>query len=437
MSNYFNKIEKINFEGPESTNSLSFKYYDENKIVLGKKMKEHLRFSTAYWHSFANVPSDPFGGPTYIRPWKKAGDPIKMSELQLEEAFSFMGKITTPYFCFHDRDISPEGDTYSETQKNFFHIVDLMEKKISETGIKLLWGTANAFSHKRFMGGASTNPDPEVFAYAAAQVKDCMDATNRLGGENYVLWGGREGYETILNTNMKMEMDNLSRFLELVVNYKHKIGFKGQILLEPKPHEPTKHQYDFDSASCLALIRKADLENEIHLNIEVNHATLSGHNFEHEIAYAIANNALGSIDINRGDTLLGWDTDQFPNNVHELLMPFYYIFSNGGLKQGGLNFDAKIRRQSIDPEDLFYAHIGGMDVSAKALLAVEKMINDNVLPKHVEDRYSNWSNELGLYIHDKNNDLESIANKVINEKLEPEPKSGQQELLENIINKYL
>jgi|TARA_B110000438_G_scaffold245146_1_gene245991 xylose isomerase len=437
MSEYFSKIEKIKFEGIESSNPLSFKYYDENKIVLGKPMRDHLRFATAYWHSFANVPTDPFGGPTFVRPWKKSGDPMKMAALQLEEAFSFITKITTPFFCFHDRDISPEGETYSETQKNFFHIVDLMEKKINETGVKLLWGTANAFSHKRFMGGASTNPDPEVFAYAAAQVKDCMNATNRLGGENYVLWGGREGYETILNTNMKKEMDNLARFLELVVNHKHKIGFKGQILLEPKPHEPTKHQYDFDSASCLALIRKAGLENEIHLNIEVNHATLSGHNFEHEIAYAIANNALGSIDINRGDTLLGWDTDQFPNNVHELLMPFYYIFSNGGLKQGGLNFDAKIRRQSIDPEDLFYAHIGGMDVSAKALLAVEKMINDNVLPKHVEDRYSNWSNELGLYIHDKNNDLESIANKVINEKLEPEPKSGQQELLENIINKYL
>jgi xylose isomerase len=437
MSNYFEKISEIQFEGEISNNPLSFKYYDENKIVLSKTMKEHLRFATCYWHSFTWPGLDPFGGPTLNRPWMKSGNTMEMAELKLEEAFDFFSKITTPYFCFHDRDISPEGETYAETQKNFFHIIDLMEKKMSQTGVKLLWGTANAFSHKRFMAGASTNPDPEVFAYAAAQVKDCMNATNRLGGENYVLWGGREGYETILNTNMKIEMENLARFLELVVNHKHKIGFKGQILLEPKPHEPTKHQYDFDSASCLALIRKAGLENEIKLNIEVNHATLSGHNFEHEIAYAISNNVLGSIDINRGDTLLGWDTDQFPNNAHDLLMAFYYIFSNGGLKQGGLNFDAKIRRQSIDPEDLFYAHIGGMDVAARVLLAVEKMINDKILPKYVDDRYSNWNNELGIFIHDKNNDLESIASKVINENLEPKPKSGQQELLENILNKYL
>tara|TARA_B100000809_G_scaffold147581_1_gene145090 strand:+ start:1129 stop:2442 length:1314 start_codon:yes stop_codon:yes gene_type:complete len=437
MSNYFEKISEIQFEGEISNNPLSFKYYDENKIVLSKTMKEHLRFATCYWHSFTWPGLDPFGGPTLNRPWMKSGNTMEMAELKLEEAFDFFSKITTPYFCFHDRDISPEGETYAETKKNFFHIIDLMEKKMSQTGVKLLWGTANAFSHKRFMAGASTNPDPEVFAYAAAQVKDCMNATNRLGGENYVLWGGREGYETILNTNMKIEMENLARFLELVVNHKHKIGFKGQILLEPKPHEPTKHQYDFDSASCLALIRKAGLENEIKLNIEVNHATLSGHNFEHEIAYAISNNVLGSIDINRGDTLLGWDTDQFPNNAHDLLMAFYYIFSNGGLKQGGLNFDAKIRRQSIDPEDLFYAHIGGMDVAARVLLAVEKMINDKILPKYVDDRYSNWNNELGTFIHDKNNDLESIASKVINENLEPKPKSGQQELLENILNKYL
>ena len=437
MSNYFEKISEIQFEGEISNNPLSFKYYDENKIVLSKTMKEHLRFATCYWHSFTWPGLDPFGGPTLNRPWMKSGNTMEMAELKLEEAFDFFSKITTPYFCFHDRDISPEGETYAETKKNFFHIIDLMEKKMSQTGVKLLWGTANAFSHKRFMAGASTNPDPEVFAYAAAQVKDCMNATNRLGGENYVLWGGREGYETILNTNMKIEMENLARFLELVVNHKHKIGFKGQILLEPKPHEPTKHQYDFDSASCLALIRKAGLENEIKLNIEVNHATLSGHNFEHEIAYAISNNVLGSIDINRGDTLLGWDTDQFPNNAHDLLMAFYYIFSNGGLKQGGLNFDAKIRRQSIDPEDLFYAHIGGMDVAARVLLAVEKMINDKILPKYVEDRYSNWNNDLGTFIHDKNNDLESIASKVINENLEPKPKSGQQELLENILNKYL
>ena len=437
MSSYFKNISKIKYEGVESNNPLSFKYYDEDRIVLGKKMKDHLRFATCYWHTFTWPGLDPFGGPTFERPWMQQGDPIEKAEEKLDEAFDFFDKITTPFFCFHDRDISPEGKTYSETQKNFFHIIDLMEKKLSKSKVKLLWGTANAFSHRRYMAGASTNPDPEVFAYKAAQVKDCMEATMRLGGQNYVLWGGREGYETILNTNMKLEMNNLARFLELVVNHKHKIGFKGQILLEPKPHEPTKHQYDFDSAACLALIRKAGLENEIHLNIEVNHATLSGHNFEHEIAYAIANNALGSIDINRGDTLLGWDTDQFPNNPLELLIPFYHIFSNGGFKQGGLNFDAKIRRQSIDPEDLFYAHIGGMDVAARSLIAVEKMINDKELFTYIQNRYKKWNQDLGKFIHSNEGNLESIANKVINENIEPEPKSGQQEYLENILNKYL
>ena len=437
MSSYFKNISRIKYEGVESNNPLSFKYYDEDRIVLGKKMKDHLRFATCYWHTFTWPGLDPFGGPTFERPWMQQGDPIEKAEEKLDEAFDFFDKITTPFFCFHDRDISPEGKTYSETQKNFFHIIDLMEKKLSKSKVKLLWGTANAFSHRRYMAGASTNPDPEVFAYKAAQVKDCMEATMRLGGQNYVLWGGREGYETILNTNMKLEMNNLARFLELVVNHKHKIGFKGQILLEPKPHEPTKHQYDFDSAACLALIRKAGLENEIHLNIEVNHATLSGHNFEHEIAYAIANNALGSIDINRGDTLLGWDTDQFPNNPLELLIPFYHIFSNGGFKQGGLNFDAKIRRQSIDPEDLFYAHIGGMDVAARSLIAVEKMINDKELFTYIQNRYKKWNQDLGKFIHSNEGNLESIANKVINENIEPEPKSGQQEYLENILNKYL
>ena len=437
MTHYFKDILKIRYEGVDSINPLSFRYYDENKIVLGKSMKEHLRFATCYWHTFTWPGVDPFGGPTLERPWMKSGNPLERAEQKLNEAFDFFTKITTPFFCFHDRDIAPEGSTYAETQNNFFHIIELMEKKIDETGVKLLWGTANAFSHKRYMSGASTNPDPEVFAYVAAQVKDCMEATMRLGGQNYVLWGGREGYETILNTNMKLEMDNLIRFLELVVNHKYKIGFKGQILLEPKPHEPTKHQYDFDSAACIAMIRKAGLENEIHLNIEVNHATLSGHNFEHEINYAIANNALGSIDINRGDTLIGWDTDQFPNNPADLLMAFYYIFSNGGLNQGGLNFDAKIRRQSIEPEDLFYAHIGGMDVAARALLATEKMILDSKLSDYVNNRYKDWNGYLGSFIHDKNNNLEMIANKVIDNNLNPQPRSGNQEFLENILNKYL
>ena len=437
MSSYFKDISKIQYEGVDTNNPLSFKYYDEDKMVLGKKMKDHLRFATCYWHTFTWPGLDPFGGPTFERPWMQQGDPIEKAEEKLDEAFDFFDKITTPFFCFHDRDISPEGKNYSETQKNFFHIIDLMEKKLSKSKVKLLWGTANAFSHRRYMAGASTNPDPEVFAYKAAQVKDCMEATMRLGGQNYVLWGGREGYETILNTNMKLEMNNLARFLELVVNHKHKIGFKGQILLEPKPHEPTKHQYDFDSAACIAFIRKAGLEGEIKLNIEANHATLSGHNYEHEIAYAIANNSLGSLDINRGDTLVGWDTDQFPNNPADLIMAFYFIFSNGGLGSGGLNFDAKIRRQSIDPEDLFYAHIGGMDVCAKTLIAVEKLIKDDVIPKFISERYSDWEGELGKFIHNKDASLESIHQRVIDNNIDPKTRSGRQEYLENIINKYL
>ena len=437
MIDYFSKIDEIKFEGISSNNPLSFKFYDENKIVLGKTMKEHLRFAACYWHTFNWPGLDPFGGPTFDRPWMKSGDALKMAELKLDIAFDFFSKIKTPFFCFHDRDIAPEGSTYKETQKNFFHIIDLMEKKMELSNMQLLWGTANAFSHKRYMSGASTNPNPEVFAYKAAQVKDCMEATMRLGGQNYVLWGGREGYETILNTNMKLEMENLKRFLELVVNYKYKIGFKGQILVEPKPHEPTKHQYDFDSASCLALIRKAGLEGEIKLNIEANHATLSGHSYEHEIAYAIANNALGSLDINRGDSLLGWDTDQFPNNIGDLLIAFYYIYSNGGLGKGGLNFDAKIRRQSIDPEDIFYAHIGGMDVCAKTLIAVEKLISDKLLSKYIDNRYKSWNEDLGKFINNSDTDLESIHKKVLDENIEPKHISGQQELLENLINKYL
>tara|TARA_B100000965_G_C19588622_1_gene756970 strand:- start:1291 stop:2607 length:1317 start_codon:yes stop_codon:yes gene_type:complete len=436
-SEYFKDISHIKYEGKESENPLSFKYYNEDQVVLGKAMKDHFRFATCYWHTFTWPGLDPFGGPTIERPWMKLDNPLKMAEIKLDAAFDFISKIKTPFFCFHDRDIAPEGKTHLETKKNLDHIVDLMEKKMDETGIRLLWGTANAFSHKRYMAGASTNPDPEVFAFVAAQVKNCMDITKRLGGENYVLWGGREGYETILNTNLKLEMDNLARFLELVVNYKHKIGFKGLILLEPKPHEPTKHQYDFDAASCLALIRKAGLEKEIKLNIEVNHATLSGHNFEHEISYAIANEALGSIDINRGDTMLGWDTDQFPNNPADLIMAFYHIFSNGGFKTGGFNFDAKIRRQSIDPQDLFYAHIGAMDVCAKTLLATEKMIDDKILHEYINKRYSNWEKDLGRTIKDKKTDLETITKIVENSNINPEPKSGQQELLENILNKYL
>ena len=437
MSDFFKNIPKIKYEGKESDNLLSFKYYNKDQVILGKTMQEHLRFAICYWHTFTWPGLDPFGAQTFDRPWINQNDPLKMAEMKLDVAFDFFTKIQTPFFCFHDRDVSPEGKNYMETKNNFDHIVNLMENKIKYSGVKLLWGTANAFSHRRYMSGASTNPDPDVFAYIAAQVKDCMDATKYLGGQNYVLWGGREGYETILNTNMKKEMDNLIRFLEMVVEYKHKINFKGQILLEPKPHEPTKHQYDFDSSACLALLRKAGLEKEIKLNIEVNHATLSGHNFEHEISYAIANDALGSIDINRGDALLGWDTDQFPNNPADLIMAFYYIFLNGGLDKGGLNFDAKIRRQSIDPEDIFYAHIGGMDTCAKTLIAVEKLINDKLISQYTTDRYKKWEGEMGKIINSKKTGLDTLHKIVVKNNIQPKPKSGQQEMLENILNKYL
>ena len=437
MSDYFKDIPQISFKGKDSSDPLSFKYYDANKIILGKTIEEHLRMAVCYWHTFNWPGGDPFGGQTFLRPWMQSGDPVEQAKDKLNNAFIFFEKLGIPYFCFHDVDIAPEGDSFSQTEKIQKTIIDEISKKLETSKVKLLWGTANLFSHRRYMAGAATNPNPDIFQYAAAQVKMCIENTHQLGGQNYVLWGGREGYETLLNTNMKQEFDQLGRFLNMVAEHKHKIGFKGNLLIEPKPHEPTKHQYDFDSATCLAFLRKAGLENEIKLNVEVNHATLSGHNFEHEIAYAIANNVFGSIDINRGDTLLGWDTDQFPNNPLDMLLPFYHIFSNGGFKQGGLNFDAKIRRQSIDPEDLFYAHIGGMDVAARSLIAAEKMINDNVLSRYIENRYNKWDQDLGKFIHSNKGDLETIADKVINENIEPEPQSGQQEYLENILNKYI
>jgi xylose isomerase len=357
-----------------------------------------------------------------------------MAKLKLENAFDFFEKLGQPYFCFHDADIAPEGSNFAETEAIQKTIVDAIQKKIEDGNTKLLWGTANLFSHRRYMGGAATNPDPDVFKYAAAQVKMCMDNTKQLGGQNYVLWGGREGYETILNTNMKQELDQLGRFMQMAVEHKYKIGFQGPLLIEPKPHEPSKHQYDFDAAAVYAFLQKNNLEKDIKLNLEVNHATLALHSFEHEIVYAFANNIFGSLDINRGDPLIGWDTDQFPNSVQELLMPFYYIYKNGGLGSGGLNFDAKIRRQSIDPEDLFYAHIGAMDICAKTLLATEKMINDGVYDQFIKERYGKWPTTDAIAA---NQSLEAIHAEVIDKDINPQPKSGRQEFLENLVNRYL
>jgi len=431
---YFDKIPKIEFKGAQSEDSLSFKFYDASKIVLGKSMEENLRIASCYWHSFSWPGGDPFGGPTFQRPWTQKGDAIEMAKLKLENAFDFFEKLGQPYFCFHDADIAPEGSNFAETEAIQKTIVDAIQKKIEDGNTKLLWGTANLFSHRRYMGGAATNPDPDVFKYAAAQVKMCMDNTKQLGGQNYVLWGGREGYETILNTNMKQEFDQLGRFMQMAVEHKYKIGFQGPLLIEPKPHEPSKHQYDFDAAAVYAFLQKNNLEKDIKLNLEVNHATLALHSFEHEIVYAFANNIFGSLDINRGDPLIGWDTDQFPNSVQELLMPFYYIYKNGGLGSGGLNFDAKIRRQSIDPEDLFYAHIGAMDICAKTLLATEKMINDGVYDQFIKERYGKWPTTDAIAA---NQSLEAIHAEVIDKDINPQPKSGRQEFLENLVNRYL
>ena len=434
---YFPNIKKIEYEGRDSDNPLAFKFYDSERIVSGKPMREHLKFAVAYWHTFCGTGGDPFGPGTKNFPWEVPGNSMQSAYARLDAAFEFFTKLGVEYYCFHDRDLAPEGNNVNESVKMLQELTKAAYRKQKDSGVKLLWGTANLFSHPRFMNGAATNPDFNVITFAASQVKAALDATIELGGSNYVFWGGREGYSSLLNTDMKKELDHLAIFLSKARDYGRENGFNGTFLIEPKPMEPSKHQYDFDSASCLAFLRKAGLENEIKLNIEANHATLSGHSFEHEIVYAIANNALGSLDINRGDTLLGWDTDQFPNSVLELILPFYHIFSNGGIGKGGLNFDAKIRRQSIDPEDLFYAHIGGMDICAKTLLAVEKMINDKKLSDYVTKRYEDWQKDLGNYIYNKGTTLDSIHQKVLDENIEPKPRSGNQEYLENILNKYL
>ena len=434
MSDYFKDIPQISFKGKDSSDPLSFKYYDANKIVLGKTLEEHLRMAVCYWHTFNWPGGDPFGGQTFLRPWMQSGDPVEQAKDKLNNAFIFFEKLGIPYFCFHDVDIAPEGDSFSQTEKFQKTIIDEISKKLESSKVKLLWGTANLFSHRRYMAGAATNPNPDIFQYAAAQVKMCIENTHQLGGQNYVLWGGREGYETLLNTNMKQEFDQLGRFLSMVAEHKHKIGFKGNLLIEPKPHEPTKHQYDFDSANVFAFLQKYGLEEEFKLNIEVNHAILAKHSFEHEIAYALANNIFGSIDINRGDYLVGWDTDQFPNNVEELLLPFYYIFKNNGLGSGGLNMDAKIRRQSIDPEDLFFAHIGAMDTCARTLIAVEKMINDGSYEDFLQKRYDKWTQNKELMT---SSSLESIYNSVKSENINPQPQSGRQEYLENLLNSFI
>lgn len=435
---FFENVGKIKFEGENSTNPLAFRYYDENQVVLGKTMKEHLRFAACYWHNFCWAGSDIFGAGTMDRPWTSPfGDQMAHAEQKADVAFEFFEKLGVPYYCFHDTDIAPEGETLQQSHDNVSRIVDIFGQKMEKTGTKLLWGTANLFSNPRFCAGGSTNPDPQVFAYAAAQVKHVLEATHKLGGENYVLWGGREGYDTLLNTDLKREGEQYARFLKMVIEHKHKIGFKGTILIEPKPQEPTKHQYDYDTATVAGFLHKHGLEGEVEVNIEANHATLAGHSFHHEVAVACAEGIMGSIDANRGDPQNGWDTDQFPNDVAECTLVMYEILKAGGLTTGGFNFDTKIRRQSTERDDLFHGHIGGMDIMAKSLLNAAKLIEDAPLSDFVESRYAGWGQDLGKRIMAGEESLESLSKYVHSNNVNPTPNSGRQELLENVVNRYV
>jgi xylose isomerase len=434
----FPGIEPIRYQGPDATQPLAFRYYDKNRVVRGKKMEDHLRMAVCYWHTFVWNGFDVFGAGTFGRTWHRDGDAVELAKEKAAVAFEMFEKLGNPYFCFHDRDVAPEGRTLAETNDILDRIVDVLGTNMERTGTKLLWGTANLFSHPRFMSGAATNPDPEVFAFAAAQVKKALEVTKKLGGENYVLWGGREGYETLLNTDMKKELDQLGRFMHLVVEHKHKIGFKGPLLIEPKPREPTKHQYDYDTATAYAFFQRYGLStDDFKVNIEANHATLAGHSFEHEVAYAIANDVFGSIDMNRGDDQLGWDTDQFGNDLAELSLVVARIVAHGGFTTGGFNFDAKVRRQSIEPADLFHGHVGGMDNLARALLIADKMLSDGKLQQLVDERYAGWKDGLGKEIMGGRLSLEQISERVLAGKLDPKPRSGRQEMLENLVNKYL
>lgn len=436
-ASYFADIEPIKFEGTDSTNPLAFRYYDKNRVVMGKTMAEHLRMAVCYWHTFCWDGFDVFGAGTFNRPWH--GGPVDQvrADHKLEEAFEFFTRLGLPYFCFHDVDVMAQAETIDEHVSNFAIMVDKIEAKMAATGIKLLWGTANMFSHPRYMGGASTNPDPDVFRFAATQVRHCIEATHRLGGANYVLWGGREGYDCLLNTDLKQEKAQFGRFLQMVVEYKHKIGFKGDILIEPKPHEPTKHQYDFDVETIYGFLLANGLEKEVKMNIEANHATLSGHSFEHEIASAINLGIFGSIDMNRGDPQNGWDTDQFPNDIREITTAMYYILKNGGFQNGGNNFDAKVRRQSIDPADLFHGHIGGIDILARSLLNAAAMIEGGEIEALVAERYAGWRSADAQAMLSGGSSLEAISDAAVAGKIDPKPRSGKQEYVENIVSRYI
>ena len=435
MTDYFADIPTIRFEGTDTDNELAYRYYDKDRVVLGKRMEDHLRFAACFWHTFCWPGSDVFGAGTFDRPWHRGANDGAASAAKRAAAFDFFTRLDIPYYCFHDVDVMADAHNVAEYRANFAEAVDDLERLQASSGRKLLWGTANLFGNPRFAAGGATNPDPEVFAFGAMQVRDALEATHRLGGANYVLWGGREGYETLLNTNLGRELDNLGRFLNLVVDHKHKIGFDGTILIEPKPHEPTKHQYDFDSATVYGFLKRYGLENEVKVNIEANHATLAGHTFEHEIAMASALGIFGSIDANRGDHQNGWDTDQFPNSVEELTLAMVEILRAGGFTTGGFNFDAKVRRQSMDAVDLFYGHIGGIDTVARGLLNAAALIEDGRIDVIKAERYAGWDGEFGQKLAGL--DLAGIADLAVSNNLDPKPRSGRQERIENLINRFI
>jgi len=435
-ADYFAEFPVIRYEGPEATSDLAYRWYDKDRVVLGKRMEDHLRFAVCMWHTFCWPGSDVFGAGTFTRPWLQGPMDAKNAAAKREAALAFVEKLDVPFYCFHDVDVMADADGIGAFRKSFAEAVDHLEALQAAHGRKLLWGTANLFGHPRYMAGASTNPDPEVWAWGASQVRDALEATHRLGGANYVLWGGREGYDTILNTELGIEQENFGRFLSLVVDHKHRIGFKGAILIEPKPHEPTKHQYDFDTQTVYGFLKRFGLENEVRVNIEANHATLGGHTFEHEIAMARALGIFGSIDANRGDHQNGWDTDQFPNSVEELTLAMIEIQRAGGFTDGGFNFDAKVRRQSIDAVDLFHGHIGGIDTIAQALLKAAALIEDGQLDAFRAERYAGWQGELGQAIHADGATLAGIADRAVAANLAPTPRSGRQEWLENLYNRF-
>jgi xylose isomerase len=431
---YFEHIPAVRYEGPQSDNPLAFHHYDRSKRVLGKTLEEHLRIAVCYWHTFVWPGVDIFGQGTFVRPWQQPGDAMERAHQKADAAFEFFSKLGTPYYTFHDTDVASEGASIKEYSENFTRISDYLARKQQDTGVKLLWGTANLFSHPRYAGGAATSPNPDVFAFAATQVRHALDATQRLGGENYVLWGGREGYDTLLNTDLVRERDQFARFLNMVVEHKHKIGFKGALLIEPKPQEPTKHQYDYDVAAVHGFLTQYGLQNEIRVNIEANHATLAGHSFHHEIATAFALGIFGSVDANRGDPQNGWDTDQFPNSVEELTLAVYEILRHGGFATGGMNFDSKVRRQSVDAEDLFYGHIGAIDNLALAVERAAVLIENDRLEKFKRERYAGWETEFGRKILSGGYSLSALASDALDRDVNPQHASGQQERLESVVN---